>query len=325
MPSTLTHYTFLTLVEPNISKIGFIGAQGPDPFFFNFASLKKGKDSKKIEECGHFLHDINPIKTFLYFINKIKESKNNKEKKALYDYLKGITSHYALDATTHPFIFYNSGFVTSDKENAHDFFLSHAAIESSIDRLVSDKYNINKSPSKMLSFNKKDLKVVSNVFYNYLNDEFKLDFIKNKTFYIALKRMKFVYRIIYSKHSYKKSLFRKVANKSAINVFSTPTTKQVLPYDFLNLNHKTYTSCVDSNKKYNFDFYQLIDKAKDYYFVLLKEIDKLINDSTSNLSEVIDNVNHNGHKINEVMKHYDLIWNHKLSKYGTINYQNMEP
>ena len=40
MPSTLTHYTFLTLVEPNISKIGFIGAQGPDPFFFNFASFK---------------------------------------------------------------------------------------------------------------------------------------------------------------------------------------------------------------------------------------------------------------------------------------------
>ena len=59
-----------------------------------------------------------------------------------------------------------------------------------------------------------------------------------------------------------------------------------------------------------------IDKEKlaNIKVGILKEINKLINGSTSNLSEVIDNVNHNGHKVNEVMKYYDLIWNHKLSK-----------
>ena len=308
MPSTLTHYTFLKLIDPNLNKIANIGAQGPDPFFFYFASLKKDKNSKKIEDIGHFLHNIDPTLTFLFFIKYIKNSK--KDRDLIYDYLKGLVAHYALDSITHPYIFYKSGFVTKDDNNTKKYFLSHAAIESSIDRLVADHFNIKKSPSFMLKSNKKDLLVISNIYYEYLNNYYHFNYIEKNTFYIATKRMQFVYKIIYSRFPFKKKLFRKFAHNSSINVFSTPTTKQVLNYDFLNLKHNEYKDCTDNLVSYHYDFYQLIEIAQNYYIKIINCIDKILknNEKDSSLFNVINSINHNGFKINKEMKYYDLIF-----------------
>ena len=72
-------------------------------FYYTF-----GKNKKKINNFGHYAHRHN---TQNYLINIIKEiqDKHEENNPELLAYLYGSITHYVLDTTCHPFIFYKTG------------------------------------------------------------------------------------------------------------------------------------------------------------------------------------------------------------------------
>ena len=125
MPSILTHYIFNQSLNSSTSLEANIGSQGPDPLFFYFCGLKNYPNTKLICEYGNVLHKMNPTSTLIYFYNYALKQ-NSDDKNILLNYLKGFISHYSLDSTAHPYIFYKSGFsLTDDKKEVKKYFLDH--------------------------------------------------------------------------------------------------------------------------------------------------------------------------------------------------------
>ena len=102
----------------------FLGAQGPDPFFYYrfwpwLSTQKTGHDignALHTKECGSFL---------MHLIEKA--NKQSEETKA---YVTGFITHHFLDRHTHPYIHYRAGYQGS----------KHQALETIIDTKIALKH-----------------------------------------------------------------------------------------------------------------------------------------------------------------------------------------
>jgi len=105
MPSLITHQLIASdaseAFPPNISEAVkecpdyfFLGAQGPDPFFF----LRLLSSEKNL---GKVLHADGVFETFCFFRDFYHEHESNE----LCAYLAGYVSHYATDAVFHPYVY----------------------------------------------------------------------------------------------------------------------------------------------------------------------------------------------------------------------------
>ena len=109
MPSILTHYGFNRDVIEDINflkdneDIYYVGAQGPDVFFFcGIIPFLGVENAKYIRKFGHALHKKDPTEVFEYFIEYAKKSK---DKDILFSYILGAGLHYVLDRKLHPYVF----------------------------------------------------------------------------------------------------------------------------------------------------------------------------------------------------------------------------
>src|SRR5574344_569280 len=117
MPSTITHAYFIIdvyekldidtriLLKDQKDKLK-IFAQSMDPLNF-YTSFKKGK-GKKVRAFANTFHTKKTQDYLINLINYIKYNyySNNPEVIA---FLYGMISHYVLDTTTHPYIYYKTG------------------------------------------------------------------------------------------------------------------------------------------------------------------------------------------------------------------------
>lgn len=72
----------------------FLGAQGPDLFFFyRFIQRKE-------QNFGKFLHRHRPLECFEYFAKKVREGNDR-----MRAYIAGYITHYATDVAFHPFVY----------------------------------------------------------------------------------------------------------------------------------------------------------------------------------------------------------------------------
>ncbi len=122
MPSIVTHHIFANdvfqylphSIQEKIEKpIYHIFAQSFDNlFYYQFLTPWKGENIRDFGEKAH------SEKTNLYFKNILEYIKKNKleKKKEILSYLYGILTHYILDSTCHPFIFYYTGYKRIDQK-----------------------------------------------------------------------------------------------------------------------------------------------------------------------------------------------------------------
>lgn len=299
MPSILTHYIFFNEYINDDSSIGNVGTQGPDPFYFYFCGFRKLKNTKEICEIGTFLHQINPISTFIYFyeyINKFDES----DKIILNNYLKGLIAHYCLDSVVHPYVFYKSGFSLTDSEDEiHKYFLDHVNLETYIDVLIKDYYHYNITPSKTLKVHKKDLQLVSEMYKNYLVNYCNFYYVDDKTFFTATKRMSLAYKFIYSHFGMRKKFYNKFLKNSSINAFSNPSLKYCKKKDYLNLSHQEYHDVTNNSLIGNFSIIDLFNEAKKKYENIINILFSIVSieQKITLLKDLIDDLNHDGNKV----------------------------
>ena len=139
MPAFSTHYIFAKeLMERLKSTVDFtvcenavyIGAQGPDIFFFHRAlPWQRGKS---LRGAGSALHRARPGDILDYFAKYLKGSKNPETAKS---YAAGFIMHYALDRKCHPFVYYIQDLIT-DNNRALNPNSVHNTIELSLDSLL---------------------------------------------------------------------------------------------------------------------------------------------------------------------------------------------
>lgn len=305
MPAVLTHYKFYELCG-NTSDIGFLGAQGPDPFFFRgLGVIPKYSKQRKF---GTYLHEIDPYLAFSYYIDYIKNCNNNKEKNILTEFVLGLLAHYTLDRICHPYIWYTSGFATKN-DNDIKYKTSHARIESAIDTLIMDKYHDNRKPYNALPINRNEVLIVSKMFKDMPFELCKDGSIDELTYYQSIKDMKTVDRILYSRHGHLKHYLDK-------KYFNTPLSSMCEPQlididkDYLNFDHRKINSCTTNEYLHSKDFMQLISDAIKTYEIIKKDILDVINNKKEkeDLKLFFNEINHNGFNYKEKFKYHDCIY-----------------
>ena len=198
MPSTITHAYFgkdLYNKLPKKIKIKFLNeekklmmfSQSMDALmFYNIYSLAPGKKIRNISKTSH------NEKTNEFFTNLITYMKDNKyynEPSSLV-FLYGLISHFCLDSTTHPFIFYKTGNFIKKDEKTHKYNGYHAYMETYIDNYYLIKRNNTKFKLNEFCF---DLDNFSDELNNCINYSFEKTYgIKNmsKKYYKSLVQMK---------------------------------------------------------------------------------------------------------------------------------------
>ena len=117
MPNIITHKIFAEEVLKKISKkdiediieryhqIYYIGSNGPDFLFFQHAKPWEAMKSHTLNRLGSAMHAGKVNAFYEVAIREVKRQKNVEVKEMMMAYLFGHLCHWALDKTTHPYIF----------------------------------------------------------------------------------------------------------------------------------------------------------------------------------------------------------------------------
>lgn len=308
MPSTLTHYVFnkQLIKDDKYRDIFLLGGQGADVFFFYGYNIAKRENGKKIRKLGFDIHKLSPQDIYFEML-KYAFSKSSEEKEILINFTRGFMYHYALDRTLHPYVFYNTGFpYTTPVYNRN-----HGNFESILDTLLMKEYGETISTRRAIKANKKQIQLCSIMLSEVLKKVLNVEIINDESYYKSYKDFRFVRLIIDSKYGVKKSIFNCLLKNNSINIASQPhKVKDDELYDYLNKNHKTWVIPATGNKS-NFSVKDLFEKAKEDTRI----IDTIIYNFKDNLvtkrkiEKFVNNINHDGHDINESMTYFKVIWN----------------
>lgn len=268
MPSILTHYGFnrdviedINFLEDN-EDIYYVGAQGPDVFFFCGMVPFSGVDNAKyIRKFGHNLHKKEPTEVFKFFIEYAKDSK---EKDILFSYILGAGLHYILDRKMHPYVFYKTGF-SDIKKKKRKYFIDHTLFETHIDvLLLNDRYKDYKTtPFESIRCDEDKIEEVSDMYEQLAKKILNKDLIDDDSFEDSYKQMCKIEKILYSKKGIKKWFAKVLVRRTQINTMMHPlTVKDNNKIDYLNLKkNKWYDPSTE--KEFDKSIYELLDEAKE--------------------------------------------------------------
>lgn len=139
MPCMITHKIFAEKVLMNLSKkdikeliernaqLYYIGSNGPDILFYHNAYPWQMHQSQHVSKLGNQMHAMGINAFYEKAFQIIHQQKNVLIKERMMAYLLGHLTHWSLDKSVHPYIFYWTG----AHEKIHMDY--HHRIESDID------------------------------------------------------------------------------------------------------------------------------------------------------------------------------------------------
>lgn len=271
MPATITHAFFSqdvyfhlnSTIQKKIKseKQLMMFAQNTDPLmFYNILSFQKGKKIRSLQSTTH------QEKTLLLFetiISYMKEKKYYQDPSTL-TFLYGFITHYILDSTIHPYIFYKTGNFDKKRKETYKYNGLHAYMETYIDNYFLEKRKI------PLNFNLYfDLTPFSKELTDTINYSFERTFHEKdmaKKYYKSLKQMK-LFLTLFRKDNLgmKKRIYSFIDYFTPKNTFSFRSLSYHLDdyekYDFLNKKHQTWVYPVNKEIKSKKDIDQLYRKS----------------------------------------------------------------
>lgn len=294
MPAIYTHYKFSNEVYDNLSDklkdiidnnhqyYTIFSLSFDSLFFYNLFFPFKGK---KIRELGAFAHRNN---TNDYFLNLINYIKNNEDNNQLKTYLFGSITHYVLDKTMHPFIFYKTGVYKPKIKSTHKYNNKHAHFEFMLDayfyeldhNLKYKNYKIHRNIIPKLKFDENIKNCINDVF-------FKTFGVNNlgSTFNKAYHHQHYIYKYIIEdkfglKHNFLKIVDKLLTNKVK-NIQNNSTYIKNVDTSLFNLDNKNWNPPTNKSIIYN-------DSIIDLYNKALKECVKLVNLANKVLNNEIE-------------------------------------
>ena len=271
-------------------------SQSTDVFYiYNLLSLKKGE---KVRRFASFTHNEKSYEFLSTLVNYIKYN-NYMYNPEVMAYLYGMLSHYVLDSTFHPYVYYKTGVYYGDKKETRKYKMLHPKLENYFDNyLVKLREGIKARKFKCHKFCfsvdniGKDLKDVIDFTHKevFNIDSFSKIYIRawrqNKTYFHLLK---------YDKHGLKRKLYLLI-DKLFPNLdpgceatsYATKPDKK-----WLNLEHNTWYNPIDKRIKSNKSLIELYTSALDKTVKMIEELNKYIYyDKKINLKEVIGNLSY---------------------------------
>lgn len=315
MPNTITHFTFAKkeILDPSPKHVEatYLGAQGPDPFFFyGVLPLRKRPHAEAIRSLGGITQHEDMALPYAAMINYAKLSAN---KDTLLAYIDGLFMHYVVDRMCHPFVFYNTGFTDrpEDSEEVHRYYnFGHLTFEVSLDFIIGKREGTFRNPAHYLACSKADLRAISLMWYAVNQEVQKVPYLKPDSFYLAVKDYRSTLNLAWDPCHIKKPLFKNLAGPHS-QAYGLVYPKDLSLYkgiDFLNETHTPWRMPDGEVKHESFD--DLLAEAATLYtklHALLLKSDK-IEDTRDALHSLSQGINHEGIIPNSPKIYWKLIW-----------------
>ncbi len=259
-----------------------LGAQGPD--FFFYYNAEPWNDDEGFSKIGGRVHTESIDEFFITAADYIKEGKDSLPKETLnlyISYLAGFLTHYALDSTAHPYIYYTSGI------NAGN---NHKYLEGSIDTLLMLYYGSRNSGKLIKQTQKNKVKIAEFISY-LLSKVFDLKIPKHKIAK-SFDDISKIISMLYDPNHLKKPIISKLDKKLSLKgkVISAITpTKLIKGVDYLNLKKKTWYNPSDDSIQSNESFLELHEKAKILSAELIKSMYTYVSGEPSEFPKNIGN------------------------------------
>lgn len=308
MPSITTHHMFSKEVLKHLSNedlkhieneliIYHTFAQSHDYLFYYTFDIK---NSKRIKDLGHRAHHE---KTQEYILNIVKEIKNNhlENNQQVAAYLYGVITHYVLDSTCHPYIFYKTGIYRKNNKESKKYRGEHNHMEKDLDAIFYERYtnkkynecNITKEIIKNPIFNN-DLTNLINIIYSKTYQENNIGIYYQK----SIAHAKFIISLAINDYfGIKRAIYKFIDfitnhKFGYIQSFST----HILNPDirFLNLEHKTWNHPSNKEITYTYSFDDLYNQSLKKSVKIIKKVNDVLykNKPFDELSKYIPNVDY---------------------------------
>jgi hypothetical protein len=310
MPSILTHQYFANQIIEDVKKtfpfltsqqsLVWLGSQGPDPFFFfGHAIFKKRLSTSTINQFGSTLHNQNPVDSIWPLIEHgWFSSKADEVTKA---YVIGALTHYALDRTCHPYVFYRTGFDEHGSLTGH-YSADHARLEVEMDVALLDKLKLDQGiyqPKQTLDVSKVSLQSISQLYMLAFPKQLQHD-----TFQLAVEDMQSTYRFLYHGSILNRLLVVLVSGRRSLpmSLIHPHHLSSSIKDRALNVSRKLWKDPV-SGKTSQATIIQLIDDAKAYLLPILKLLaqDKLTKTMIKDWTNAVD---YDGKTFGKTMKYF---------------------
>jgi len=296
MPDSATHIFFArdALEKTKINKLKitdnihlyYLGAQGPDPFFyFNYAPWK---DNLGVSKFGGIVHRTNTRDFFLTYMRHLKENYTDEG----FAFIAGWICHYALDSTAHPYVFHVTGNYIN--EETIKYRGNHLALEKAIDSIMIKERGYKKFFFNPARFYK--LKSIPNSIISILDKTFKEVYsVDNmgKIYAKAYKNFKNNLRIMqYDPIGIKKLIFKFIDlfSRKSYHVYSNLSYFNNVKkgVDYRNLKKNTWNHPVFADEKSNDSFVELFNKGVEKATKIIDDLPKYFNNDFD-LYELFDN------------------------------------
>ena len=300
MPATYTHHVFTKDVYKNLDKKIQDKLCEVIPVFHLFG---KSFDALLFGETklGNYAHNH---KVNLYFKSIIQYIRDNK----LYDnsqvlaYLYGSISHYVLDSTVHPYVYYKTGKYDKNNKKTYIYKGKHDYLEFMIDAIIySDrelkpiyKTNVGKEVFTKFTFNEELKKTIDYAFKNTFEKDNGFR-IYNKSY----RNYKFIYKhILVSRFGIKAFFYRLIDATNLVKIgkirnFCYYVKK--LDFSVLNLEHKKWNYPVDKKLSYHYSFYDLYDIAIEKTKKLINELNSILDKDDKQINKVLREIGNNSY------------------------------
>ena len=308
MPALITHDIFAKEVyerlDENIKRkinheklIYQTFAQSHD-YLFYYKSFSF-KQTKRINYLGKIAHRR---KTQEYFLNIIKTIKKYHLENYQPDiaYLFGSITHYVLDSTCHPLIFYKTGIYNPKDKSTYKYRGLHSLMERSIDSYYYKKYykkdfstcNVSKDiiMKPKLSI---DLITLINMVYEETYQ------IKNVGLYYkrGIKNAKALYRVFINDKKGRKEKIYKCIDKISHNRFGylqCYSTSIQCEKKYLNEEHNVWNHPSIKEKTYTYSFDDLFNLSINKCIKIINAIYEVLynNKDINSLIEIIPNISY---------------------------------
>ncbi len=317
MPAYYTHKYFAQDIFKNIDNLNInqdyylLFSQSFDILYYNLGNSKKAKEIKKL---GHMAHHKN---TQSFFINAISIALENnlQDNQYIRSFILGSLTHYILDSSFHPYIFYKTGIFRHDTQT-QKYNGKHTELE-----LLLDIYFFNKDHN--IKFHKyKHYKEYNNIknppleLINYINLVYERSFYKKNIgnyYFKCLNNWRFVTKHVKNSHAkIKKYLYKAVDNlfKSKSNIEYYSYYLKNYNENFLNNEHKIWFNPANkeicSNNNINEMYLAAFNKCIAISNEIIHVLDK--KQAISKLLKVIPNISYStglNLSLNLVMKYFE--------------------
>lgn len=274
MPNIITHYLFATSVKKKLNNQEVlaaikeypqeytIGSNGPD-FLFFYHFFSKSSEYAQVRKLGNELHAGHINRFYEIALNAYRNERDEDVKQAMLSYIAGHLCHWALDSTTHPYIFYRTGDCHGKSASMHHRF------ESMMDTMMLKKLldrDIRKFPFYSLA--RSGLisdRVISNIYEPVARELFQIQLGKSEI-RDCLAEWEKILKLTYDPRGWKAKTLaiyeKKVDHPYLYSGNIVPA--QIDPtYDVLNEKKKEWNYPVDETRKSTASFMELFEGAID--------------------------------------------------------------